>query len=183
MNTLVEAPHKKFWKNDKILLIMHETGLNALQLAEQVGISRSTLSHILAHRNKPSYEVLDKIKAWNPKYGFDWFSSETKEEVEKIKQLTDNQKYGGQKIKTEAALDFNEKSTSVRSTATTDSRSLQNRVEVKPMTPSVTVVEPPKQRKAIMVQIYYDDNTTQMIALDSKLNQLLGGMESKTTGQ
>ncbi|MCU0341142.1 MAG: helix-turn-helix domain-containing protein [Spirosomaceae bacterium] len=179
MTTLVESSQKKYWKNDKILLIMQETGLNALQLAEAVGISRSTLSHILAHRNKPSFEVLSKINDWNPKYSFDWFSKETPEELEKITQLTENQKYGHPKGRNESVLGLNEKVSTAKSPATNEPRGPQIRTE-RPEMKAVVQAESSKQRKAVMITIYYDDNTHQIISLDPKLNNLLGNLSNLT---
>lgn len=56
----------------RIRKIMSEEGINASQLAEKIGIQRSTLSHILSGRNKPSLDVITKILDVFPSVSADW---------------------------------------------------------------------------------------------------------------
>jgi len=46
---------------DKINKIMQNQNLNSAQFASEIGIQGSTLSHIINGRNKPSFDVVQKI--------------------------------------------------------------------------------------------------------------------------
>lgn len=46
---------------DRIAQLIEKEGLTAAQFAEKIGISSSSLSHILGGRNKPSLDVVMKI--------------------------------------------------------------------------------------------------------------------------
>ena len=52
---------KKYPVNEKIRQVILESGLNASQFAEAIGVQRSTISHILSYRNRPGTEILQKI--------------------------------------------------------------------------------------------------------------------------
>lgn len=180
MDIYPNSSEYKYLRNDKIRLILHESGLNALQLAQKIDVSRSTLSHILAYRNKPSHEILERIMRWNPKYSFDWFSRATPEELQLMKELADNQGYGQQKARLDTAPELNERKPLDRIPVLNDSRGTQHSRPTPRLAPEVaaalpTTVTKTKPRKAIMITIHYDDNTTQMIHVDPKLNQLLSG--------
>ncbi|PLX00278.1 MAG: hypothetical protein C0593_01230 [Marinilabiliales bacterium] len=57
---------------NRIKTIMDREGVNASQLAEKLGIQRSTLSHILAGRNNPSLDVVYKILDAFPDISAEW---------------------------------------------------------------------------------------------------------------
>jgi len=57
---------------DRIKYIMESYGMNASQLAETIGIQRSTLSHILSGRNKPSLDVVQRILMSFPEIQAAW---------------------------------------------------------------------------------------------------------------
>lgn len=58
---------------DKLqLLINDESNLTRSAFAEMLGIQPATISHILAGRNKPSYELLQKILMRFPNVSSDW---------------------------------------------------------------------------------------------------------------
>lgn len=57
---------------DKIRLIINDKLLSSSQFADKLNIQRSTVSHILAGRNKPSYDVLTKILSTFPNINSDW---------------------------------------------------------------------------------------------------------------
>lgn len=46
---------------DRIRTIIEQKGLNASYFAEQIGSSRSVITHILNGRNNPSWDILKKI--------------------------------------------------------------------------------------------------------------------------
>ncbi len=57
---------------DKLLLLMKNEGLKPGQLAEMLEINPAGVSHILAGRNKPSFELLQKILRRFPRVNPDW---------------------------------------------------------------------------------------------------------------
>ena len=58
---------------DKLqLLIKSEANITRSGFAEMLGIQPATISHILAGRNKPSYELLQKILLRFPNVSSDW---------------------------------------------------------------------------------------------------------------
>ena len=54
----------------KILMDQHE--LNASSFAEMIGVQRSSISHVLSGRNKPSLEFLAKIETAVDEVSFEW---------------------------------------------------------------------------------------------------------------
>lgn len=47
---------------DRIKLLMSEKKMSATQFSDEIGIQRSSLSHVLSGRNKPSLDFMLKIK-------------------------------------------------------------------------------------------------------------------------
>ncbi len=46
---------------DQILKIMEAEGLTPAKFADEIGVQRSSISHIISSRNKPSYDFILKI--------------------------------------------------------------------------------------------------------------------------
>lgn len=57
---------------DRISAIITKKGLTPTQFADQVGIQRSTLSHILNGRNKVSTEIVTRIHHKMPEISINW---------------------------------------------------------------------------------------------------------------
>ena len=57
---------------DRIAHIMRAKNLKASDFATLLGIQPSAVSHILAGRNRPSLEIVKKIKETFPEYNLDW---------------------------------------------------------------------------------------------------------------
>ncbi len=57
---------------NRIKKILVTESINASQLAEKIGIQRSTLSHILSGRNNPSLDVITKILNVFPEVSAEW---------------------------------------------------------------------------------------------------------------
>lgn len=56
----------------RITDIMEYYGLSSAQFADKIGVQRSSISHILSGRNKPSYDFLQKISAAFPNIDANW---------------------------------------------------------------------------------------------------------------
>ncbi len=57
---------------EKLLELLRSEGLKAGQFAEMLGISQGVVSHFLGGRNKPSFDVLQKILKRFPRINPDW---------------------------------------------------------------------------------------------------------------
>lgn len=57
---------------EKLLALMQNEGLKPSQLAEMLGVNPAGISHILAGRNKPGFDLLQKILRRFPRIDPDW---------------------------------------------------------------------------------------------------------------
>ncbi len=57
---------------DRILKIMNIERLTASVFADSIGVQRSSISHIISGRNKPSLEFIQKVLNSYPKYSTEW---------------------------------------------------------------------------------------------------------------
>lgn len=57
---------------DRIKYLMKLNDLSASAFAEKIGVQRSSISHILSGRNKPSLEFIEKILTQFPNVNADW---------------------------------------------------------------------------------------------------------------
>lgn len=58
--------------NDKIKQILVDKNISPSHFADEIGVQRSSISHILAGRNKPSLDIVQKIVKRYPDLGLDW---------------------------------------------------------------------------------------------------------------
>lgn len=58
--------------NNRIEKLIGFSQLSATEFAEKIAVQRSSISHILSGRNKPSLDFLIKIKEAFPKISWDW---------------------------------------------------------------------------------------------------------------
>ena len=61
--------------NDRILLILKYKNISAAKLADDIDVQRSSISHILSERNKPSLEFIQKILKKYPEISPEWLIS------------------------------------------------------------------------------------------------------------
>lgn len=57
---------------DRIHILLRELGINHSRFADKIGVQRSSISHVLSGRNKPSFEFLQKLFKAYPKINADW---------------------------------------------------------------------------------------------------------------
>ncbi len=79
---------------DRIQKILEHYHLSSSQFANEIGIQRSAMSHILSGRNKPSLDFVLKVKNRFPEINTDWLLFGKGEMVEKLneKHLEEEQK-------------------------------------------------------------------------------------------
>ena len=57
---------------DRLRIFMHFKKLNATQLSEIIDVQRSSISHVLNGRNKPSLEFVQRLVKEFPEVSFEW---------------------------------------------------------------------------------------------------------------
>ena len=78
---------------DRIRKILEYYNLSASQFADKVGVQRSSISHVLSGRNKPSLEFVQKVLQNFPEISSDWIISGKGNiiaEIENSDLFTDN---------------------------------------------------------------------------------------------
>ncbi len=58
--------------NDRIALVIKAKNINSSQLADELGVQRSGVSHIMNNRNKPSLEFIQKLLKRYPEISTEW---------------------------------------------------------------------------------------------------------------
>ena len=64
---------------EKLKIIISKEGLSASKFAEKIGVQRSSVSHILSGRNKPSLDFVLKIYKSIDNIDLEWLLSENTE--------------------------------------------------------------------------------------------------------
>ena len=59
--------------NDKIKQVLIIKNLSPSYLADDIGVQRSSISHILSGRNRPSLDIIQKIVRRFPEFTYEWF--------------------------------------------------------------------------------------------------------------
>ncbi len=67
--------------NDKIKQILIDKNLTPSYFADEIGVQRSSISHILSGRNRPSFDIIQKIIRRFPELGYDWIMEEDNQQV------------------------------------------------------------------------------------------------------
>ncbi|AQG79224.1 helix-turn-helix transcriptional regulator [Spirosoma montaniterrae] len=62
--------------NDKIKQILIDKNLTPSYFADEIGVQRSSISHILSGRNRPSFDIIQKIIRRFPDLGYEWIMEE-----------------------------------------------------------------------------------------------------------
>jgi transcriptional regulator with XRE-family HTH domain len=57
---------------DRILQILKHTGMTATKLADEIGVQRSGISHMISGRNQPSYDFMIKLLNRFPEISAEW---------------------------------------------------------------------------------------------------------------
>jgi len=61
--------------NSRLEIILKHYGLSASVFAEKISVQRSSISHILSGRNKPSLDFIDKVLQVFPEIDLVWLLS------------------------------------------------------------------------------------------------------------
>ena len=77
--------------NQKIKQFIIDKDLTSTKFADEIGVPRPSISHILSDRNKPSLEIVQKMYRRYPELGFNWFIEEDEVTTKNVTQTTHNQ--------------------------------------------------------------------------------------------
>ena len=58
--------------NRRLLQFLQAENITQAQLADTLSVARGSVSHILAGRNKPGYDVLERLLLHYPSLNLDW---------------------------------------------------------------------------------------------------------------
>lgn len=77
---------------ERLEMLMKSEGLNAVRLAEIIGVQRSGISHILSGRNKPGFDFLVSMLQRFPNVNPDWLllgkGTMYKSDLSEVSQIT-----------------------------------------------------------------------------------------------
>lgn len=106
---------------DRFRYIMKINQLSASAFADEIGVQRSSVSHVLSGRNKPSLEFIQKVLKRYPKVDGNWLISGSTQ-IDKEKVVLDIE----ESSKAEALnSDKKEENPSQKSSSNDNSRSIQ----------------------------------------------------------
>lgn len=57
---------------DRIIQFLRENNLTSTKFADEIGVQRSSVSHILSGRNKPSFDFIEKMLIAYPELDAQW---------------------------------------------------------------------------------------------------------------
>ncbi len=77
--------------NEKIKRFIIDKDLTSTKFADEIGVPRPSISHILSDRNKPSLEIVQKMYRRYPELGFNWFLEEDEVMAKNTTQVTNSQ--------------------------------------------------------------------------------------------
>ncbi len=72
---------------NRILQILKQKNLTASKFADEIGVQRSSISHILSERNKPSLELIQKILNTYPEISSEWLLTGKAPKIDKEPDL------------------------------------------------------------------------------------------------
>ncbi len=80
--------------SERLKYIMKLNQLSASAFAEQIGVQRSSISHVLSGRNKPSLEFVQKVLNRFPKVDANWLvNGSTNMQQKNIKPVPEDQSF------------------------------------------------------------------------------------------
>lgn len=170
--------------NERLQQFLAAENINQAQFADSIGVARASVSHILAGRNKPGYDFIMNMMKRYPELNVEWLLSGKGKMYKNVRTLP-----GGQAMIPPPAAQVNlfdelpgifeqkpaEQESAEQKTAERkpDIPSRESSVPVKEQdspantaasegkNPGISSEHPVKQRTAVKIVIFYDDNTFQ----------------------
>lgn len=164
--------------NDRITKVIEFSKLTPSEFADEIDVQRSSISHIISGRNKPSLEFVTKVKQAFPELEWNWIITGEepmliiKEDLTQLATeefpkkralpdlfaLIDNDKFGEEKVDenltknavSDNTSNFPSPKQSANNFDTDDSQRLEN-------TPITPIISPKKSVKRVV--FFYEDGT------------------------
>ncbi|MDB4163712.1 helix-turn-helix domain-containing protein [Flavobacteriaceae bacterium] len=87
---------------EKLKKIIEDEGLTASKFAEKIGVQRSSVSHVLSGRNKPSLDFILKINKSIDNINLDWLlDNDTHKIIEPLAPISKNDTVNNSDVKNE----------------------------------------------------------------------------------
>ncbi|MDR1200483.1 MAG: helix-turn-helix domain-containing protein [Tannerellaceae bacterium] len=147
-------------RKERIIEIMNYKKLSHSQFAEEVGIQRSTVSHIMKDRNKPSIRVCEKIIDRFTDINPDWLFSGKGEMI-----INENRTMQGNLFSTTTTTNILEKqpgnkpNTQITGENRREIGVKEPETDTKPANPPTIIIEKSEPKNISKIIIYYTDNT------------------------
>ncbi len=149
--------------NDKIKQVLTLKNLSPSHFADDIGVQRSSISHILSGRNRPSLDLIQKIVRRFPEFTYDWFlegnltiqdSSTVNKEIEKNSRL-----FTPVNLSSPTPSLPDSATPTATTLTTTTSEALRSTDDNKPISPESTLAIPSPTVERVL--IFYSDGTFQ----------------------
>lgn len=137
--------------NTRLQQFIAAENISQAQFADSINVARAGISHILAGRNKPSYDFLTSLISRYPKLNIEWLMFGKG----KMYKEENNERY--QEHDFHDDLFAEQQEISIQPEA--EDESIAHSYEIKTISNSTEVVD--KQRKVKKIIILFDDNTYQ----------------------
>jgi len=72
--------------NNRINSLLKHLKLSSAQFADEIGVQRSSVSHVLSGRNKPGFDFIQKILSRFPEISADWLITGAGEMLKRMSQ-------------------------------------------------------------------------------------------------
>jgi len=138
--------------NDKVKQILIDKSISPSHFADEIGVQRSSVSHILAGRNKPSLDIVQKIIRRYPDLGMEWIMDEEELPDIELDRSENNQGNSRQKSSIRSNSALLESSEKKSPDISTVQRNLEAKENSRPVLETV-------QKSIERILIFYSDGT------------------------
>jgi transcriptional regulator with XRE-family HTH domain len=139
---------------ERLIRLLDSEQLSASKFADKIGVQRSSVSHVLSGRNKPSYDFLQKTLISFPGLSSDWLI------LGQGEMMTGMPDYSGATLfdsSPVAHVNIQERDEQPASLPLSPQSSDDRRSEAQTETDSTNLSV--KAKKLVKVMLFYDDNT------------------------
>jgi len=88
INYYICEKHKFTIMKERLIKFMETEKITSAELADNLGVQRSSISHLLAERNKPSYDFINRFLNTFPYVNAEWFITGKGVMYKKVKQAS-----------------------------------------------------------------------------------------------
>ena len=135
--------------SERLQMVIKMNGMTNASFADEIGVQRSSISHVLAGRNKPSIDFIQKILVTFPKVNADWLV--TGKRIGKVSGSTEEIEV---KEERNVSTEVNEP---IQTIHEEEPREYKGMSSEKPVDNSETDLDSPRRITKILV--FYDDGT------------------------